>query len=73
MAKDTPSNGNTYLSEVTRIGNIKERQQVITAGLPRSQLNNDSEFAPIPLYYYCKLLNSQLNMPFNELYENGSR
>ena len=31
---------------------LKDRQQVITAVLPRSQLNAHCEFAPKPLYYY---------------------
>ena len=31
---------------------VKDRQQVITAVLPRSQLNSHCEFAPKPLYYY---------------------
>ena len=31
---------------------FKDRQQVITAVLPRSQLNAHCEFAPKPFYYY---------------------
>ena len=44
---------------------FKDRQQVITAVLPRSQLNAHYEFAPKPIHYYYISLKRHFYMLFN--------
>ena len=46
-------------------GPLKDRQQVITAVLPRSQLNDHCAFAPKPLYNCYVYLKSHFYMLFN--------
>ena len=39
-----------YTEKIVKDYMLKNRQQVITAVFPRSQLNDDPEFAPKPIY-----------------------